>query len=62
MHIPGVIRRDVTFDPHGFSAREDLAHMPEIQKLFVIRKQDIDLLALVFPEFMQLYQKDKNAS
>ena len=61
MHIPGVIRRDGTFDPHGFSAaREDLADVPEIQKLFVIRKQDIDLLVSVLPEFMQLYQKGEN--
>jgi hypothetical protein len=60
MHIPGVIRRDGTLDPQGFSAREDLADVPEIQKLFVTRKEDIDLLASVLPEFMQLYQKDED--
>ena len=60
MHIPGVIRRDGTFDPQGFNAKEELADVPEIQKLFVIRKEDIDLLGSVLPEFMQLYQKDEN--
>ena len=60
MHIPGVIRRDGTFDPQGFTARPETADVPEIQKLFVIRKQDIDLLASVLPEFIRLYQKDEN--
>jgi hypothetical protein len=60
MHITGVIRRDGTLDPQGFSFKEELADVPEIQKLFVIRKEDIDLLTSVLPEFMQLYQKDAN--
>lgn len=60
MHIPGVIRPDGIFDPHGFTARPETADVPEIQKLFVIRRQDIDLLASVLPEFMRLYQKDED--
>jgi len=60
MHIRGVVKSDGTFDPQGFSAREELADVPEIQKLFAIRAQDIELLISVLPEFMQLYEKDKN--
>lgn len=60
MHIRGVIKPDGSFDPYGFSAREDLADVPEIQKLFVVREQDIELLTSVLPEFIQLYQKDEN--
>jgi hypothetical protein len=58
MNIPGVIRSDGTFDPHGFSAAHEPAEVPEIQKLFTIRKKDIDLLTVVLPEFLKLYQKD----
>ena len=60
MHVPGVIRPDGTFDPQGFSARNEIADVPEIQKLFTIRKQDIELLTSVLPEFMLLYQRDAN--
>jgi hypothetical protein len=60
MHIPGVIRQDGTFDPQGFTARPELADVPEIQKLFVVREQDIEVLTSVLPEFMHLYQKDDN--
>lgn len=56
--IPGVIRADGTFDPHGFTAQGELADVPEIQKLFAVREQDISLLTSVLPEFIQLYQKD----
>lgn len=58
MNIPGVIKPDGTFDPHGFTATNDPAEVPEIQKLFTIRKKDIDVLSSVLPEFIQLYQKD----
>jgi hypothetical protein len=53
-----VIRADGTFDPHGFTAQGELADVPEIQKLFAVREQDISLLTSVLPEFIQLYQKD----
>jgi hypothetical protein len=59
-HIRGVMKADGSFDPQGFSAREDLADVPEIQKLFAVREEDIQLLIAVLPEFMQLYLKDKN--
>jgi hypothetical protein len=62
MHIRGVVKPDGGFDPQGFSAREDLADVPEIQKLFVVREQDIQLLTSVLPEFIQLYQKDANGN
>jgi len=58
MNIPGVIKPDGTFDPHGFTATNDPAEVPEIQKLFTIRKKDIDVLSSVLPEFIKLYQKD----
>lgn len=60
MHVPGVIRPDGAFDPQGFSARNEIADVPEIQKLFTVRKQDIELLTSVLPEFMLLYQRDAN--
>jgi hypothetical protein len=59
MHIRGVIKSDGSFDPQGFSAREGFADVPEIQKIFVVREEDVKLLISVLPEFMQLYQKDK---
>ena len=59
MHIRGVIKSNGNFDPQGFSAREDLADVPEIQKLFAVREQDIQLLTSLLPEFIQLYQKDE---
>jgi len=58
MHIRGVIKPDGTFEPQGFSATHQPAEVPEIQKLFKIRQQDIDLLTCVLPEFIQLYKKD----
>lgn len=58
MNIPGVIKADGTFDPQGFSATHEPTEVPEVQKLFTIRKKDIDLLSSVLPEFIQLYQKD----
>lgn len=58
MNVPGVIRADGTFDPQGFTATHDPAEVPEIQRLFTIRKRDIDLLHSVLPEFIQLYHKD----
>lgn len=60
MHIRGVIKPDGSFDPQGFSAREELADVPEIQKLFAVREQDIKLLIALLPEFIQLYQKDED--
>jgi hypothetical protein len=60
MNVPGIVRVDGTFDPQGFSATHQQAEVPEIQKLFTIRKKDIGLLITILPEFIQLYQKDEN--
>lgn len=60
MNIPGIIKDDGTLDSHGFSASHEPAEVPEIQKLFTIRNQDIALLSNVLPEFLQLYHKDKH--
>ena len=57
MQVRGVIKPDGSFDPYRFSAREDVADVPEIQKLFMVREEDIQLLTSVLPEFIQLYQK-----
>jgi hypothetical protein len=46
-HIRGAIRSDGRFDPQGFGARYEVADVPEIQKLFAIREQDIKLLGSV---------------
>src|SRR5208282_5918543 len=62
MHIRGVLKSDGPFDPQGFSAREELADVPEIQKIFAVRERDIELLTLVLPEFVQLYQKCQNGN
>jgi len=60
MHIRGVVKADGTLDPQGFSARDENADVPEIQKLFVVRERDVQLLTAVLPEFIELYQKDQN--
>jgi len=60
MHIRGIVKSDGSFDPQGFSAREELADVPEIQKLFAVREEDVQRLISVLPEFMQLYWKDQN--
>ena len=44
-NVPGIIRDDGTLDAHGFSANHDQADVPEIQKLFSVWTQDIQLLA-----------------
>ena len=56
--VHGIIRADGSFDAHGFSGNNDLADVPEIQKLFMINKRDMDLLRQILPEFIMLYQKD----
>jgi hypothetical protein len=58
LHIRGVIKADGTFDPQSFSGREDLADVPEIQKLFAVREDDIRVLITVLPEFIHLYRTD----
>jgi len=60
MHIRGVVNSNGIFDPKGFGAREELADVPEIQKLFSVRERDITLLSSVLPEFRQVYRKDAN--
>jgi hypothetical protein len=57
-NVPGVIREDGIFDAQGFTTTHDPAEVPEIQKLFTVRKKDIDVLSSVLPEFIQLYQKN----
>ena len=56
--IRGLIKSDGTFDAVGFGMLEDLADVPEIQKIFGVREKDIRLLISILPEFMQLYQTD----
>jgi hypothetical protein len=58
MNIHGVIKADGTFYAHGFGTTHEPADVPEVQKLFTIRKKDTDVLSLVLPEFIKLYQKD----
>jgi hypothetical protein len=41
------IRSDGTFDPQGFNVREEVADVPEIQKLFTVRDRDINLLIAI---------------
>ncbi len=57
MNVPGIIKDNGTLDPHGFSASHEAADVPEVQKLFTVRNQDIDFLRAILPEFIQLYQK-----
>jgi len=57
-HVYGVMGADGTFDAHGFSGNNDLADVPEIQKLFMVSKKDMNILSLILPEFVMLYQKD----
>ncbi len=56
--ITGVINPNGIFEPQVFSTHNP-AEVPEVQKLFTIERQDIDLLRSVLPEFMHLYQKDE---
>jgi hypothetical protein len=58
MNIRGLMKADGAFYPHGFSFAHQPAEVPQIQKLFTIRKRDVDLLSSVLPEFIKLYQKD----
>ena len=60
MHIRGIVKADGTLDPQGFSAREDLVDVPEVQKLFAVREEDVKVLISILPDFMQLYRKDQN--
>jgi hypothetical protein len=57
-NVRGHIRVDGLFDPQGFSSMHAPAEVPEIQKLFAIRKKDVDDLSSILPEFIQLYQKN----
>jgi hypothetical protein len=58
MNVIGVIKPDETFDPQTFNIMHEPAEVPEIQKLFTIRKKDINVLSSVLPDFIKLYQKD----
>ena len=59
IHVRGVSRPDGTFDPQSFSVNQPV-DVPEIQKLFAVREQDVRLLIAVFPEFFALYPKDSD--
>jgi len=52
-NMRGLIKADGMFDPQDFTAH-DPAEVPEVQKLFTIENQDIDLLRSVLPEFIKL--------
>jgi hypothetical protein len=55
--IRGVMKVDGVFDPRHFNIQEPAA-VPKIQRLFGIRKDDIDLLRSILPKFLEIYQKD----
>lgn len=55
--IIGLIGGDRMLKPQSFQVSEP-AEVPEVQKLFTIRKRDIEALRNILPEFLQLYSKD----
>jgi hypothetical protein len=59
MQVRGVLKPDGTLDAHGFSARAEQPDVPEIQKMFTIRKKDVDLLSKILPELLRIYQKNE---
>lgn len=58
MNIRGRLTREGAFEPSGFTAIHQPAEVPEVQKLFTVRSRDIDLLRVVLPEFVRMYEKD----
>jgi hypothetical protein len=55
--ITGTIKADGMLDPQTFDVPQT-AEVPEVQKLFTIRVQDLEALRTILPEFLQLYRKD----
>ena len=55
--IAGVIVEGEGFRPQQFNLNF-LTEVPQVQRLFAVRPQDIELLRSVLPEFLQLYLKD----
>jgi predicted amino acid-binding ACT domain protein len=55
--VTGRLIANGVFVPQSFRTT-NFVEVPEIQKLFTIRSQDIDLLRNLLPEFIQLYQRD----
>jgi hypothetical protein len=56
MHVQGMLKDDGGLDAHGFSARAEQPDVPEIQKLFTIRKKDVGLLCKILPGLLTLYE------
>lgn len=56
--VTGRLTANGVFVPQSFRTT-NVFEVPEVQKLFTIRNQDIDLLRSVLPEFIQLYQRDE---
>lgn len=59
-HVHGTIHSDGSLEVLGFDATQEPAEVPEVQKLFTIRKRDVDQLTSLLPEFLQLYEKDSD--
>jgi hypothetical protein len=58
--ITGTMSLDGKFEPQRFNTHVP-AEVPEVQKLFSIRHQDVEALSCLLPEFMQLYQKSDSS-
>jgi len=56
--VTGRLMANGVFVPQSFNT-VNVAEVPEVQKLFTIRNEDIDLLRSLLPEFIQLYQRDE---
>ena len=56
IHVRGIVKSDGALDAYGFSAKAEQPDVPEIQKVFTVRKKDVDLLAKILPVLMTLYQ------
>jgi hypothetical protein len=56
--VTGSLTANGVFVPQSFRTT-NVVEVPEVQKPFTIRNQDIDLLRSLLPEFIQLYQRDE---
>ena len=55
--VTGRLKANGKFEPQSFKTTH-FVEVPEVQKLFTVRNQDINLLHSMLPEFTQLYEKD----
>jgi hypothetical protein len=55
--ITGTVKLDGRLEPQSFDAYEP-AEVPEVQKLFTIRRRDVETLKMILPEFLRIYEKD----